>query len=75
MCGKIYIFKDKNGNDLYLNGSGSQKNKPEIMIKLYVKWYNKDFAPLEKLEKISVTDFKFITSFCPIDFYDESSQF
>lgn len=72
MVCKIFVYEDKEGNKLYLNGADFKDNTPLKMIELYINWYNSEFAPFEKLPLRKVEDFNFIESFCPIDFYDES---
>lgn len=72
MVSKIFVYEDKEGNKLYLNGADSKDNTSSKMLALYVDWYNNEFAPSENLPQKVIDDFKFVGSFCPIDFYDES---
>lgn len=75
MCCKVYHYEDKNGCSIYLNATDSSKVDSELVLKLYIEWYNKEFAPFENLPKINISDYVFIDSFCPIDFYDETANF
>lgn len=70
MLAKVFEYTDiKNNSSLYLNGPDSAD--PNKLLELYIEWYNKDFAPLENLPEKKYEDFKFVCSFCPIDFYDD----
>lgn len=74
MLDKAFIYKDlKNNTNLYLNGPYSAN--PDKLLELYIKWYNEDFAPFEKLEPIDKSNFEFCESVCPIDFYDDYKRF
>lgn len=71
MICKVFEYEDLlHGTSLYLNGPDSAN--PDKLLFLYIDWFNTDFRISEKIddEKRSC-DFKFVRSFCPIDFYDD----
>ena len=68
MC-RVFEYEVNDGSLLYLNGPDSAN--PEKLLSLYVDWYNKDFAPFEKTESVSIENYKYVRNFCPLDFYDD----
>lgn len=75
MCCKVFVFEHKSQGLIYINANDSSKLEPDIVLKLYVDWYNKEFAPSEVNAPIYVKDFKFVEAFHPIDFYDETTNY
>lgn len=71
MLDKIFIYEDlKNCTLLYLNGPyGADSDK---LLDLYINWHNNEFIPYEpNCDEVEASQFKFSTSVCAIDFYEE----
>lgn len=70
MVCKVFQYEYKDGSIIYLNAT--DRASPDLVLELYIEWYNRDFAPEENCPERHFEDFTFLCSFCPIDFYEES---
>lgn len=69
---KVFIYEGINGRKLLINAY--ENINSDIVLKIYIDWYNTSFAVEYGYPLINESDFEYVGKYTLFDFYNESKE-